>query len=62
MRDMFTAMSPGAMWIQEKYAQLQAENRELKDEIKKKNHLIREMKNTKIWKMYRKYRKIVERK
>lgn len=62
MRDMFTAMSPGAMWIQEKYAQLQAENRELKNEIKKKNHLIREMKNTKIWKMYRKYRKIVERK
>lgn len=62
MRDMFTAMSPGAMWIQEKYAQLQGENRELKEELKKKNHLIREMRNTKVWKMYRKYRKMVERK
>lgn len=62
MRDMFTEMSPGAMWIQEKYAQLQGENRELKEKLKKKNQLLHEMQNTKIWKMYRKYRKIVERK
>ena len=62
MREMYADITPGAMWRQEKYEQLQRENRELKEEVKRKNHLIREMRNTKIWKVYRKYRKIVERK
>ena len=62
MREMYADITPGAMWRQEKYEQLQRENRELKEEIKRKNHLIQEMKNTKIWKLYRKYRKMVERK
>ncbi|MDO4338125.1 MAG: hypothetical protein Q4C91_08580 [Eubacteriales bacterium] len=41
---------------------LAKENTELKAKVKKQAHLIKEMRNTKVWKLYEKYRNLAERK
>lgn len=41
---------------------LAKENAELRIKVKKQAHLIKEMKNTKVWKLYQKYRNFAERK
>ena len=46
----------------QKSMELEAENRRLKEKLQQQARTIQEMENTKVWKVYRKYRQSVERK
>ena len=48
--------------LMKQVVKLAEENRELERKVEQQSRLIRDMKNTKVWKMYQKYRNMAERK